>query len=333
VILSPGQIFGKYITVRLLGQGSFGTVYEVNDNLLDRRCALKFVQNSNPTQFVAHYEAQILHRCRHDRIVSVNSVDAFTIPNGPSYAIIDMEYCSGGSVERLIKTEFVTIRKSIKILVDLLFGLEHAVRQGILHRDVKPANVMCVDHRYKLADFGIAKLGLQGSKQGSPVYSAPEVFTKGETSISSDIFSAGMTLFQICNNYPDLGAIIKIMGPILAGKAISTMGFQPFVPKKIRAVCNKACASLPNARYQSVEEMRQALERLRVVEDWTRVNDAHWQADIGGRIHEMRGELGTPIRNQYLVAGRRKTSRCQQFANVDDLKNWQSGWVYAHALE
>lgn len=199
MILVPGQQFGKYSTIRHLGQGSFGTVYEMMDTLLGRRCALKFVPNNNPTAFVAHYEAQILHRCRHDRIVSVNSVDALVSPGGPSYAVIDMEYCPGSSVENLIKTQFLSARRAIKILVDVLFGLEHAVRQGILHRDVKPANVMCVGRRYKLGDFGIAKTGLQGSRQGSPVYSAPEVFNKNETSIASDIFSCGIALFQLCN--------------------------------------------------------------------------------------------------------------------------------------
>jgi serine/threonine protein kinase len=163
MIIPLGTVIGKYELIKLLGQGSFGTVYKAKDVLLNRTCAIKFVQNQNPAQFIAHYEAQILHKVRHERVVNVHSVDKALL-SGIPFALIDMEFCSDGSADHLVATEFVSIRRAVKILVDVLFGLDHAVRQGVLHRDIKPANIMCFGNRYKIGDFGLASDG--GSVDG-----------------------------------------------------------------------------------------------------------------------------------------------------------------------
>ena len=130
--LSPGDQVGKYTAIEHLGSGSFGSVYIMRDNLLDREVAVKFVENQNPTAFVAHFEAQILNKCRHDRIVSVNSVDVVQDNAGRHFAAIDMEYIAGGSAQDMISSEHVTIRRAIKIAIDVLLGLEHAHRNLIL---------------------------------------------------------------------------------------------------------------------------------------------------------------------------------------------------------
>jgi eukaryotic-like serine/threonine-protein kinase len=140
--LVPGQTLGKYTTRNFVGSGVFGSVYLMHDNLMNRDVAVKFVENQNPTAFVAHFEAQILHQCRNDRIVAINSVDVVQDTNGRYYAAIDMEYLPDGSAQKLIDGGHVSIRQSIKLAIDLLFALGHAHRQGILHRDVKPANIL-----------------------------------------------------------------------------------------------------------------------------------------------------------------------------------------------
>jgi len=154
--LAASQQIGKYTTLKFLGSGVFGSVYLMHDNLMNRDVAIKFVENQNPAAFVAHFEAQILHKCRHDRIVAINSVDVVQDTNGQHYAAIDMEYVPNGSAQKLIETDHVSIRKSIKIAIDLLFALGHAHRQGILHRDVKPANILLAGTRGKLSDFGLS---------------------------------------------------------------------------------------------------------------------------------------------------------------------------------
>jgi eukaryotic-like serine/threonine-protein kinase len=168
-----GQRVGKYEIKKFLGSGAFGSVYEAVDTLLQRHCALKFVRNSNPTQFVAHYEAMVLNKCRHDRIVNVHAVDVLQLQNGETLAVIEMEYCGDGSVETLLQKKFLSIRRSVRIIIDVCYGLEHAHRQAVLHRDIKPPNIMVAGSRYKLSDFGLAKTGLIGSGAGTPPLQGP----------------------------------------------------------------------------------------------------------------------------------------------------------------
>jgi eukaryotic-like serine/threonine-protein kinase len=238
--LNPGQIVGKYANQKLLGSGSFGTVFLMHDNLMNRDVAVKFAENKNPHTFVAHMEAQILNQCRHDRIVSVHSVDAAKVPTGELYAIIDMEFLSGGSALALLQNGFVSIRRSIKALIDVLFALEHAHRHGVLHRDIKPPNIMLSGNRFKLGDFGLAKdaaAAMVASGKGSPVYCAPEVLNNNVTNVSTDLFAAGMTFFQLVNNIADFDALITSHDPIKAGKVISKVGYAAFVPRRIRMIC------------------------------------------------------------------------------------------------
>src|SRR4051812_24219184 len=100
--LSPGDTLGKYSVLEFLGAGAFGEVYLMHDNLLNRDVAVKFVENQNPSSFIAHFEAQILHQCRNERIVAVNSADVVQDSAGRYYAAIEMEYIDGGSAQDLI---------------------------------------------------------------------------------------------------------------------------------------------------------------------------------------------------------------------------------------
>lgn len=329
--LAPGdQIGPKYTTKQHLGQGSFGTVYEMRDNLLARDCALKFVENTNPTEFKAHYEGQILHKCKHDNIVGINSVDVLQAPTGELYAAIDMEYCSDGSVQDLVEAGFISIRRSLKILIDTCFGLEHAHRQSILHRDLKPANIMVAGNRYKLSDFGLAKSNLVGSGAGTPVYLAPEVWNN-VTNVSTEVYSAGITLFQLCNNYPDLYPLVT-PAQVKAGKLIETVGYRGYVPRRLRTICNKACALDPDRRYKSIEEMRQAIERLRVAQNWEMKSDFTWAAQIGQQQHEMRCEGNGPVNCVYLVNGRRKKANCVTVSSLEEARSHQHQWVANNTL-
>jgi serine/threonine protein kinase len=262
--LTVGQRIGKYTTLKFLGSGVFGSVYLMHDNLMNRDVAIKFVENQNPTAFVAHFEAQILHKCRHDRIEAINSVDVVRNTAGQQYAAIDMEYVANGSAQKLVETSHVSIRQSIKLVIDLLFALGHAHRQGILHRDVKPANILLAGTRGKLSDFGLAtnaSSALTASGAGSPVYCAPEVINDDKTNVRTDVFAAGMTLFQIANNIANLGALVPSIDIIKFGRVIPFISYKPYVARRLRNICNKACANDPAKRYSSADEMRQALEK------------------------------------------------------------------------
>ncbi|MFQ3453573.1 serine/threonine-protein kinase [Bradyrhizobium sp. UFLA01-814] len=324
--LAAGERVTKYTTKRHLGQGGFGTVYEMRDDLIGRDCALKFVENTNPAEFKAHYEGQVLHKCKHEYIVGVNSVDVVQAPSGEVYAVIDMEYCPEGSVQDLIEKEFISIRRALKIMIDVCFGLEHAHRQGILHRDIKPANIMIAWHRYKLSDFGLAKTNLVGSGVGTPAYAAPECFDD-TTNIATEVYSAGMSLFQLCNNYDDLHDRIASTDIIKSGKVIEKVGYRDYVSKRIKTICNKACATDPNRRYKNIEEMRQAMERLRIAQNWERQADLHWTARVGTQTHEMIADGAGPIKTTYFINGRRKVANCRTVADLEQARLLQHRWV------
>lgn len=333
--LVPGQQIGKYATIHYVGSGVFGAVYLMHDNLMNRDVAVKFVENQNPTAFVAHFEAQILHRCRSDRIVAINSADVIQDTNGRQYAAIDMEYLPDGSAQRLVETQHISIRQSIKLAIDLLFALGYAHRHGILHRDVKPANILLAGARAKLSDFGLATSAtssLTASGAGSPVYCAPEVINDNITTAQTDVFAAGMTLFQLANNISNLAANIPSLDTIKMGRVISAVGYKECVPRRLRYICNKACATDPARRYASVDEMRQSLEKLRVLEDWKKPTSAVWQASIKGHEHEMRVEVSSEIEMVYKINGRRKNANCRKCATTDRAELEQERWVYQNTF-
>jgi serine/threonine protein kinase len=333
--LVAGQQIGKYTTIDFLGAGVFGSVYLQHDNLMNRDVAVKFVQNQNPAAFVAHYEAQILHQCRHDRIVPVNSVDVIQDTQGRYYAAIEMEYSSNGSAQRLIETTHVSIRQAIKLTIDLLFALGHAHRQGVLHRDVKPANMLLAGSRGKLSDFGLAanaSTSLTASGAGSPVYCAPEVVNDDKTNAQTDIFSAGMSLFQMANNIPNLGALVPSIDTVKLGRVIRHVGYERYVPRRLRQVCNKACTLDPALRYSTADQMRQALEKLHVEQDWSRSTGDTWRADINDQDHEMTIETNAQAEMVYKINGRRRNANCKICSDQASAISAQKDWIYDHTF-
>lgn len=333
--LASGQVVGKYTAARALGSGSFGTVYLMHDNLLNRDVAVKFVENKDPTAFIEHFEAQIMHQCRHERIVAVNSVDILQNNTGKHFVVIDMEFVQNGSAQSLIETEHVTIRRATKITIDTLIALEHAHRQNVLHRDVKPANIMLSDLRAKLSDFGLAttaSASLTASGAGSPVYCAPEVINDNRTTIQTDLFAVGMSLFQLANNISNIGAYVPSLDAIKMGRVISTIGYKAYVPRRLRLICNKACSPEPDRRYASAHDMRQALEALRVKQDWTQTGLDIWTTQIGNQHHEMTIEEGSPVEMVYRINGRRRNAYCFPTTSVEKGREAQQQRVYRYTF-
>ena len=329
----------KYELKKHLGNGAFGDVYLAHDRALDAVKAIKILNVPDPSQFMEKLEeAQILHKCKHKHIVKVNEANIYKI-NGESKVVIDMEYLPNGCFEDIIENGTASIHDSVNYTIDCLFALEHAHIQGILHRDIKPANIMLCNYGAKLSDFGLATvLGTRqaGSPKGYTTHLAPEYFKNKATTELTDIYAMGVTLFRSCNCISDWKDVVRsLRNPkqkIIDGKLISTIGYQPFMPSKLKRIINKACAINPTKRFQSAFEMRQALEKVQLLIDWRKVNESSWQGSCKKTSKLFTITISSSlIRHKVNIKqnNRRLSDRCKDFNCPDEAKSY----MYTHIAE
>ena len=272
--MSIGEI-EKYLLLRHLGNGAFGDVYLAQDRALNATKAIKVLNATNAHEVKRKLEeAQILHKCKHKNIVHVNEANIYDISGSP-HVIIDMEYLPNGSFEDAIRQGNISIHSSVRVIIDCLFALEHSHLNGVLHRDVKPANIMLCEYGAKLSDFGLATvlgIGAAGSPKGYTTHLPPEYFTTRSTTELTDIFAVGITLFRACNYIADWDGTIRRLhnpiGLIQAGTLAQAIGYNVYIPLRLKKIINKAISAGPTQRYQSASEFRQSLERLRPGIDW-----------------------------------------------------------------
>jgi serine/threonine protein kinase len=149
-------VIDKYQILAPLGNGHFGQVYHAFDRALRAEKAIKVLNVTDPSQFLDSLkEAQILKRCNHKHIVSVNEANIFPV-NGTPRVILDLEYVAQGSLEGALSSRWVSIKDAVTYLQGALLGLQHAHSQGFLHRDIKPGNILLAPTAAKLSDFGLA---------------------------------------------------------------------------------------------------------------------------------------------------------------------------------
>jgi serine/threonine-protein kinase len=265
------ETLGKYEIKRTLGKGAMGTVYEGWDPIIARRVAIKTVRipdthdDPETEEALARFrrEAQAAGRLTHPNIVGV-----FDYGETGDIAYIVMEYVDGPSVKSLVdKQERFAIADTMRIMTDLLNGLQFSHARGVVHRDIKPANVMLTtDGQSKIADFGIARIESSSMTQagtvlGTPAYMSPEQFMGQVVDARTDIYSSGVLLYQLLTGErPFEGGMSAIMH-----KALNT---DPPLPSQITVTCppafdgvvRKAMAKRPEARFQSATEFLEALQ-------------------------------------------------------------------------
>lgn len=152
---APASI-DKYQLIKPLGSGHFGQVFHAFDRALMTEKAIKVLKVTDPTQFLQHLEeAQILRACTHKHIVTINEANIFPV-NGEQRVVLDLEYIPEGSLEGAMEARWVSAKEAITYIRGTLSGLEHAHAQGILHRDIKPGNILLAPNAAKLSDFGLA---------------------------------------------------------------------------------------------------------------------------------------------------------------------------------
>jgi serine/threonine protein kinase len=324
-LLSPGASLDKYLVIELLGRGHFGEVYRCLDRGLNTEKALKLVRVRDPSTFRELLEAQVAHKCRHDHCVRINEVNIFTIEPNP-YVAIDMEFIRGHSVEALIANGSTSTHDFVRIMQGALFGLAHAHNQGVLHKDIKPGNILVTSNGIaKISDFGLAEFAgstLVGSI-GDYVYQshlAPECSSDSTMTVLTDVFAAGLTLFRMVNMLSDwdrrLRSIPALHSVIAKGQLIQRLGFSEWVPEPLKRVCRRATHIDLSKRYPSAVAFRQDLDRLSLKTDWRRVSADEWIGMEPLKTHKLQiTRTSSEFHLQHSINGRRKSQNCSRHSS------------------
>lgn len=263
-----GEKIHSYEITEHLGKGGMGNVYKATDTMLGRDVALKMLhpQLTMEAQFLERFkkEARVLAQLLHPNIAVIYNF----IEQGGNHFMV-MEYVEGDSLDGLMKkhktlpTEFI-----VPVFVQVLEGLRHAHKKNIFHRDIKPANIMLTpDGTVKLMDFGIAKIaGEQKMTQvnkivGTVEFMAPELLQGKDASAASDIYAAGVTLYElICGKLPfEADTDFNLMQAIMKQRVIHPAKCNATVPKALSDIVMKALDKNPAARFADAGAFQQAL--------------------------------------------------------------------------
>jgi len=261
---------GKYEIRRELGRGAMGVVYEGYDPGIERVVALKTIRadqlgGEDTADILASFrrEAQAAGRLTHPQIVSVYEYGEDT---GTTF--IAMEFVKGRSLKDDFErhTRF-PMQQIARIMTELLAALDYSHRQGVVHRDIKPANIMLLDDgAVKVADFGIARIESSNLTQtgmilGTPSYMSPEQFMGQTVDGRSDLFSAGVILYQLLTGErPFSGSPTTIMQKVLQENPLPPSQLNVQVPRPFDQVVKKALEKRPEDRFQSAREFSDAIK-------------------------------------------------------------------------
>ncbi len=263
-----GEKIHNYQINAHLGQGGMGNVFRATDIMLGREVALKMLhpQLTIQSQFLERFkkEARVLAQLLHPNIAVIYNF----IEQGGNHFMV-MEYVDGTNLDDLLKRykalppEFV-----IPVFIQALEGLQHAHRKNIFHRDIKPSNLMLTpDGTVKLMDFGIAKIaGEQKMTQvnkivGTVEFMAPELIEGKDASASSDIYSMGVTLYELISGKLPFEADtdFNLMQAIMKKKVKPLDKLNASIPKTLSDIVMKALEKNPGSRYADARAFQQAL--------------------------------------------------------------------------
>jgi len=182
----------------------------------------------------------------------------------------------------LINKSFVSTQRAIKYVSESLSGLEFAHNRGIIHRNIKTANIMLMNDSPKISDFGLSVPTKTVLKEELMyiLHTPCEIFIDGNVNAQTDIFAMGMTLYRIVNNVNDWDNICdnipNCSSLIENGTLINKLPFSPHIPNSIKRIVKKACAKDIEKRFKTSAEFRNALERLNPYIDWIKINEKQW---------------------------------------------------------
>ena len=252
-----GQIIGKYKILSTIGSGGFGTVYLAEDTWIDKKVALKVPHKQNLDFGELLREPRLLAALNHPNIVTI-----LTAERQENVFFIVMEFVPGETLESIIARDgALDVQAALDYTCQICNGVDHAHRHGVLHRDLRPSNVLVTGSgMVKVADFGTSRfleIAAHGTTViGSPPYMAPEQF-RGKAVFASDIYSLGVTMFQMLTGLlpydtPSPADLDRLMrGELLMSARVKN----PKVPKAIDDIVLKAMAPGIHARYARASDL------------------------------------------------------------------------------
>ena len=264
------RLDGRYEVQEIIGVGGMSVVYKAYDNVDDRIVAVKilkdeFLQNDD---FVRRFknESKAISLLNHPNIVKVYDVSV-----NDQLQYIVMEYVDGMTLREYLNERGgkLTSRETVHFISQILKALEHAHANGVVHRDIKPQNIMLLDNgQLRMMDFGIARISraenqlLSGKTMGSVHYISPEQAKGDETDCTSDIYSVGVMMYEMLSGQLPFDAedAVEVAIKQISDQPKSLHEIAPQVPAALVEITEKAMAKLPQNRYASAREMLDALD-------------------------------------------------------------------------
>src|SRR3989442_11461902 len=239
-----GQIIGKYKILSTIGSGGFGAVYLAEDTWIDKKVALKVPHKQTLDFGELLRQPRLLASLNHPNIVTI-----LTAEKQENVFFIVMEFVPGETLETIIAREgALDLPRALDYTCQICNAVDHAHRQGVLHRDLRPSNVLVTDAGLvKVADFGTSRfleIAAHGTTViGSPPYMAPEQFL-GKAVFASDIYSLGVTIYQMLTGVMPYDAPTpKDLDRLLSGELLTAPRIKnPKLPKAINDIVMKPVA-------------------------------------------------------------------------------------------